>query len=257
MTDTARAAAPRKAFKMATTTSVEHSGLLDILLPAFKKATGITVHAIAVGTGNALKLGENGDVDCVLVHAPDLEMKFVQNGFGIGRRVLFYNDFLIVGPPDDPAGIAGSVDPMEALAKIAGHQSVFVSRGDNSGTHNRERYLWQRSGVAPGGGWYLEAGQGMGSTLIIADEKGAYCLVDRGTFLAFEDKIGLVELSTPHEELLNVYSVIAVDPGRHPNADYGEVSRFINWLVSDEAKELVNGFKKNGKQLFHYGVPAS
>jgi len=241
--------------KMATTTSVEASGLLDVLLPAFEKNTGLTIHAIAVGTGKALKLAENGDVDLVLVHAPELEKEFVRNGFGVDRRELFRNDFVIAGPRNDPARIGHirDVNAGEAFRRIAAEEFTFASRGDNSGTHRKELDIWRLRQLIPAGRWYIETGQGMGATLNIANEKGGYCLVDRATFVAFESKIDLAVAFEGDPVLENIYSVIAVNPARHPYAKYKKAKLFIEWVSSEEGKGFINGFCKNGKQLFFAG----
>jgi len=237
--------------KMATTTSTENTGLLDVMLPAFEKRTGITVHAVAVGTGKAVKLARNADVDVILVHAPDAEVKFVEEGFGRDRTKLFYNDFVIVGPKDDPAGAAGAQKASAAFKKIAESSSAFVSRGDDSGTHKKELAIWKETGIQPEGPWYIETGQGMGTTLTIADEKQACCLVDRGTYLAFRKKIDLVVICEGDPLLYNPYSIIAVNPERHPHAKYKETKEFIDWMTSPEAKNLIRNFTREGEVLFN------
>lgn len=238
------------AIKMATTTSTENSGLLDVLLPAFAKKTGITVHVIAVGSGRAIKLGENGDVDLIFVHARAAEDRFVENGFGVNRKDVMYNDFIIVGPKTDPAGIAKAASAHAALKKIAIKKAVFVSRGDESGTHMKEKALWQKASVAPTGKWYLEAGQGMEAVLIMANEKMGYALTDRGTYIAAEDKLELAVLFEKDLELFNPYGVIAVNPEKHKDIKYKEAMTFIDWIVTREAQDRIAGFTKNGKQLF-------
>lgn len=238
--------------KMATTTSVEASGLLDVLLPAFEKDTGLTIHAIAVGTGKALKLAENGDVDLALVHAPELEKEFVENGFGVDRREIFRNDFVIAGPGNDPAGIkrVQGMDAGEVFRRIEAGELTFVSRGDRSGTHQKELGIWKQAQLIPVGRWYIETGQGMSATLNIANEKEGYCLVDRATFIAFQDKIDLAVTFEGDPVLKNIYSVIAVNPERHPYAKYKRAKMFIEWVSSGEGKGLVSGFRRNGRQLF-------
>jgi len=196
--------APKPSIQLATTTSLDNSGLLKALLPAFEQRHGVAVHVIATGTGKALKLGENGDVDVLLVHAPPAERAFIDNGCGIGRTTFMKNDFVIIGPKDDPAGISGETDAVKALTKISAAATTFVSRGDDSGTHKKEKTLWEAAGLTPAGPWYLETGQGMGATLKIADEKKACTLTDRGTFLAFEDKIELVVRSAGDPRLENL-----------------------------------------------------
>ncbi len=239
--------------RMATTTSTENSGLLYVLLPPFEKKYNVKVDVIAVGTGKALKLGENGDVDVVLVHAREAEDTFIENGFGVNRRDVMYNDFIIIGPKTDPAEIRGYA-AAEALRKIREKLCFFTSRGDESGTHKKEKQLWRQAGVTPTGAWYLEAGQGMGATLQIADEKQAYCLVDRGTYIAYEDKIGLVILVENDKRLLNPYGIIAVNPKRHPHTNYKAVMNLIEWMTSSEGQGIIGSFKKSGKQLFHPNV---
>lgn len=247
----AQVSKPQGHIKMATTTSTENSGLLDVLLPAFEQKYGIRVYAIAVGTGKALKLAENGDVDIVLVHAPGLEKEFVKKGFGVNRTGVFYNDFVVVGPKEDPARVKNLKKATDVFKKIARGKFTFISRGDNSGTHTKELGIWKQADISPKGLWYRETGQGMGATLTIANEKKGYCLVDRGTFLAFKDKIDLVIVSEGDPFLKNPYSAIAVNPARYPQVKYKKAKIFINWLTSEEAQTLVNGFRKKGKILFH------
>jgi len=257
--------------KLATTTSTENSGLLGVLLPPFEEETGLKVDVISVGTGAALKLGENGDADLVLVHAPALEEVFVESGFGVNRRGVMYNDFIIVGPKSDPAGVRGEKDAAGALARIAGKGSTFVSRGDNSGTHVKEQELWGDSGIpllemkkllapagkereieyrAPTGEWYLSIGQGMSAALLMADEKQAYCLADRGTWLAFRDKLDLEVLVEGDPRLFNPYGVIAVNPERYPEINYRGAMALIAWLTSVEGQKMIGDFKIGGEPLF-------
>ncbi len=235
---------------MATTTSIENSGLLSVLLPAFEKRFNIKVDVIAVGTGKALKLGENGDVDVLFVHAREAEDRFIRDGFGVNRRNVMYNDFVIVGPKDDPARIRSN-DVLGALKKIAGEKKFFVSRGDESGTHKKEKKLWEAAGMKPQGKWYLETGQGMGATLQIASEKRAYCLVDRGTYIAHSGKIELVILCEGDERFFNPYGIIAVSPKRHPYVNYTYAMTLIGWIISPEAQKIIRKYKKEGKVLFH------
>lgn len=243
--------APGAGLRLATTTSVDHSGLLDALLPRFAAARGIRVDVIAVGTGKALKLAENGDVDVILIHAPEAEREFVERGFGVNRRRVCHNDFVILGPPSDPAGLVGIDDAAAALGRIAGARSFFVSRGDRSGTHVKEMALWRAAGLTPGGGWYLDAGQGMGPCLVMAHEKQAYVLADRATYLAFRAKLDIEILLEGDDELINPYSVIAVSPARHPHVKHAEAMEFIEWLTSAEARRVIGEFRVGGKQLFH------
>lgn len=233
--------------KLATTTSVENSGILYELLAPFERRYNIKVDVISSGTGKALKLGEHGDVDAVLVHAPELEKEFMEAGFGLNREELMYNYFTIVGPEGDPADIKKAANAVDAFERIYKNQSIFVSRGDNSGTHNKEKKLWSLSNLNPDGKWYLETGQGMGATLQIADEKEAYCLVDRGTYIAYKNRIGLAPLFEKEKNLLNVYSIIAVNP----NTKYRQVKLLIDWLVSPKAQGIIQNYKINGERLFY------
>lgn len=236
--------------KLATTTSTENSGLLDVLLPPFEAKYDIKVDVISVGTGAAIQLGKNGDVDVVLVHARAAEDAMVEEGYGINRRDVMYNDFIIVGPADDPAGISGEDDAVAVLAKIADSEIYFISRGDNSGTHMKEKQLWQSAGIEPEGDWYLEIGQGMEPTLLVANENRGYVLADRGTYLATKDKIDLVILSEGDDRLFNPYGVIAVNPVVHPHVKYMEAMQFIAWMTSIEGQEIIGGFKAHGEVLF-------
>jgi len=236
--------------KMATTTSTENSGLLGAILPPFEEATGIEVKVIAVGTGKALRMGRDGDVDGVLVHAPPAEKEFVADGYGVNRRRVMHNDFVIIGPGGDPAGIAGMEDGPKALAKIAASGSRFVSRGDDSGTHKKERSLWDEAGVEPEGKWYLEAGQGMGKVLQMAGEMGAYTLTDRGTWLAYRSDLPL-EIHAQGDPLLyNPYGVIAVNPAKYPGSHYREFMRLVAWLTSVPGQEAIGDYRVKGNQLF-------
>jgi len=238
--------------KLATTTSTENSGLLGILLPPFEERYNIKVDVIAVGTGAAIQLGENGDVDVVLVHARAEEDKMVEEGYGVNRRDVMHNDFIIVGPPDDPAGIKGEKDAALALTKIANSekQVFFVSRGDKSGTHIKELELWQSAGIEPQGEWYLEIGQGMEAALLVADERQGYVLADRGTYLATKDKIELVILSEGDPRLFNPYGIIAVNPAVHPHVKYMEAMQLIAWMTSLEGQKIIGEYKQHGEVLF-------
>jgi tungstate transport system substrate-binding protein len=236
--------------KMATTTSVQDSGLLDVLLPIFEKETGYKVHVIAVGSGKAIKHGENGDVDVLFTHDPDAEEKFVNDGFGINKRAVMYNDFIIVGPEEDPAKVKGAKDAAEALEKIASGEFMFISRGDESGTHVKEKKLWAAACVTPSGKWYVAAGQGMGAVLVMADEKKAYALTDRGTYLAQKGKISLSILCEGDKKLLNKYSIMAVNPQKHPHVNIAGASALVDWFVSSEAQQAIANYKKSGNALF-------
>ena len=242
--------------RMATTTSTENSGLLGVLLPPFEKQHKCKVDAIAVGTGKAIKLGENGDVDLILVHARQAEDEFVEDGYGVGRRDVMYNDFVIVGPKSDPAGLAGSKDGFSAVKRIASEQALFCSRGDDSGTHKKERTLWQEAGIAPSDPWYIETGQGMGATLLVANEKLAYVLTDRGTYIAFRERIDLVVLCEGDQRLRNPYGIIAVNPAKHPHVKHKLATEFILFVASPQGQAIIAGFTKDGEQLFHPSATA-
>ncbi len=237
---------------LATTTSTQDSGLLDVLVPRFEKKSGYTVKTIAVGTGQSLALGDRGEADVVLVHAPKLELEYLAKGNLINRRLVMHNDFVLVGPPADPAGIRGLKKAADALKKIAQRGARFVSRGDNSGTHNTERSLWKVAGIAPKGSWYIESGQGMGATLTIASEKGAYTLADRATYLAFQKRIQLAILLEGDAPLLNIYHVMEVNPTRHPRVNGAGGKAFAGFMVSPEAQEVIKtfGVEKYGQPLF-------
>lgn len=242
--------------RLATTTSTENSGLLARLLPPFEQANKLRIQVIAVGTGKALKLGRQGDVDVVMVHARKAELAFVEAGFGVDRREFMFNDFLIVGPADDPAGIAAGSDPLQALRAIADSNALFVSRGDDSGTHKRELSLWRASAGDSKGNGYREVGQGMGRTLQIADEMGAYTLVDRGTWLAWKGRLRLLPMVEGGDRLRNVYGVIALNPERFKDINYAAAKRFIDWLQSPAASAIIDGYSIGGQGLFHSLSPA-
>jgi tungstate transport system substrate-binding protein len=236
--------------RMSTTTSTENSGLLSVLLPPFEKKHGCKVDVIAVGTGKALKLGEAGDVDIVFVHARALEDKFVASGFGVDRRDVMYNDFVVVGPPDDPAGVRKTQNASEAFRAISSKGSPFISRGDESGTHRKEKEIWVSAGIAPKGAWYVEAGQGMGEVLTMATQKRGYALSDRGTYIAFQKKTDLVVLRQGDRNLWNPYGIIAVNPKKHSHVKYGLALKFIDFVTGPEGRSLIAGFKVDGEPLF-------
>lgn len=236
--------------KMATTTSLEDSGVLDVLLPPFERTFNVKVDVIAVGSGKALKLAENGDVDVVFVHDRDAENKFIADGFGINHREVMFNDFVIVGPDNDPAGIKGT-DASTAFRKIARNHSLFISRGDESGTHKKEQQMWKLTGITPENAWHLETGQGMGTTLRIADEKKAYCLIDRGTYIAFASKVQIVILSEGDEKLSNPYAIMSVNPLKQPHCKYTYAMALIGWVTSPDGRKIIKEYKKNGQELFH------
>jgi tungstate transport system substrate-binding protein len=241
--------------RMATTTSTDNTGLLDVLAPVFQKDTGVELQWVAVGTGKALALGRNCDVDILMVHAPDAEKEFVNEGHGINREEIMFNDFVIIGPKSDPARIAGN-SVKKALSRIQAENALFSSRGDDSGTNKREISLWKASGltVPDRESWYIQTGQGMIATITIAEERDAYTLTDRGTYIKYEDNKGgnppLVILVEGDEGLLNQYSVIAIDPNSCPSAEYELAMRFIEWITGNEAQKLIGDFKLLGKQLF-------
>ena len=237
--------------KMATTTSTENSGLLEVLLPPFEEKFNVKVDVIAVGTGKALTLGQNGDVDIVFVHARAAEDEFVNDGNGVNRRDVMYNDFIIIGPKDDPASIKGMKDIAMALKKIADKKAPFASRGDDSGTHKKEKSLWEAAGTSPEGSWYMETGQGMGPTLQIADEKRGYTMTDRGTYLAYKEKIDLPILVEGDDRLFNPYGIIAVNPAKHRHAKYPYAMALIGWVTSVEGQEIIANYKKFGEVLFY------
>jgi len=237
---------------LATTTSTYDSGLLDHLLPDFEAKHNARVEVIAVGTGQALKTAEKGDADVILVHARAREDKFVAEGYGVNRQDVMYNDFVIIGPEGDPAGIEGMTDAAAALAKIAEAQATFASRGDESGTHSKEMVIWEKVGIEPVGDWYLSLGQGMGATLTFANEKGAYTLADRGTYLSRQEGLELPILVEGDLILFNPYGVIAVNPGKHPHVKYELALKFIEWLTSVDTQERIGEFRhSSGELLFH------
>ncbi len=241
-----------------STTSTQNSGLFDHLLPMFREKTGIEVRVVAVGTGQAIKNAENGDGDVLFVHAKPAEETFVAAGEGVSRSDVMYNDFVIVGPPADPAGVAGSKDVAAALAKIAAAGAPFASRGDDSGTNKAELRLWKEAGIdvkAASGGWYRETGSGMGATLNTGVAMGAYIMTDRATWISFGNKGDYVIAVEGDPKLFNQYGIILVNPAKHPNvkADLGQA--FIDWVLSDEGQAAIAGYKINGEQLFFPNAP--
>ena len=238
---------------LATTTSTENSGLLAYLLPEFEQENSVKVSVIAVGTGQSLALGENGDADVVLVHARALEDAFMEASHGVRREDVMYNDFIILGPADDPAGIAGLTDAGEAMSLIAESESTFVSRGDQSGTHTKELSVWEAAGVEPAGDWYISSGQGMGDVLTMANEQLAYTLSDRATYLAFTQQgIELEILVEGDPVLFNPYGVIAVNPNKGPHIQVDLANQFIDWIVSLPVQEMIAefGVEEFGQPLF-------
>lgn len=236
--------------RLATTTSTQNSGLLDLLLPAFQQHSGIKVHVIAVGTGKALKMGRDGDVDVVMVHATVAEEQFVRAGHGIDRLQFMYNDFIIVGPKSDPAKIQQQDSIASMLKLIQKSGTRFISRGDDSGTHKRELKLWQNANLRPSGEWYMEAGQGMGRVLQMAGELEAYTLTDRGTWLAQKGKNGLAILGSSDEQLNNPYGIIAINPDKYADINYSAAKQLIDWLGSQPAQQLIKGYRLGGEPLF-------
>lgn len=236
-----------------STTSTQNSGLLDYILPMFKNKSGIEVRVVAVGTGQALKNAANGDGDVLLVHAKPAEEKFVADGLGVKRFDVMYNDFVIVGPKNDPAGIKGMTDATAALKKIADSEAIFASRGDDSGTHKKERALWKQADIDPtaaSGAWYRETGSGMGATLNAAAGMGAYTISDRATWLAFKNKDALEILAQGDDRLFNQYGVILVNPEKHPNVKAEAGQEFIDWLIGAEGQKAIASYKVGGEQLF-------
>jgi len=238
---------------VASTTSTENSGLYDVLLPAFYEVSGIEVRVVAVGTGKAIKMAQGGDADVLLVHHTESEMKFVNQGYGVERFDLMYNDFVLVGPQDDPAGITGAGDVSVALEKISAGEFGFTSRGDDSGTHKKELSLWRMAGVdndklnQP---WYRETGASMGATLNVASGLAAYALTDRGTWLKFANKDGMKIIFEGDERMFNQYGVILVSPKKHPHIKTREGNKFIQWLLSKDGQKAINDYRIAGRQGF-------
>lgn len=241
--------------KMATTTSTEKTGLLPVLDAPFEKKHKARIDVIAVGSGKALKLGENGDVDIVFVHDPEAEQKFVAAGYGVDRKAVMHNDFIIVGPEADPAGIRAAKTADEAFKIIAEAKAGFVSRGDESGTHVKEKNLWEKAGLQPEDGWYLSVGQGMGAVLRMADDKAYYTLTDRGTFLASRDKLTVKLLFEGDPVLFNPYHVMAVNPEKHKHVNYRLAKEYIDYVTGPKGQKAIGDFKVGGQQLFFPDAP--
>ena len=246
------ASAADRFITVASTTSTENSGLFKFLLPIFTKETGIEVRVIAQGTGQALKTGAKGDADVLFVHARAAEEKFIKDGFGVKRTPVMFNDFVIVGPEKDPAGVAGGKNVTDALKAIAAKGAAFASRGDDSGTHKAELKLWKSAGVDPkkGGSWYRETGSGMGATLNTANQMGAYALTDRATWIAFKNKAGMKISFEGDKRLFNQYGVILVNPAKHAHVKKVDGQAFIDWLTGGAGQKAISDFKLNGQQLF-------
>lgn len=242
-----------KSIILATTTSTQDSGLLDYLLPEFKNDTGITVNVVAKGTGAALELGRNGDADGLLVHAKAQEEQFVKDGYGVERFDVMYNDFVIVGPEADPAGLKTDApnDPIKAFTLLSEKNAIFISRGDDSGTHTMEKSYWEKVGITPEGGWYVSAGSGMGAVLQMASEKQGYTLTDRATYLSMKDDLDLVIVTEKNDLMYNQYGVIMVNPDKYP-IKKAEMQEFINWILSDKGQNLISkyGVEEFGQPLF-------
>ena len=236
--------------RMSTTTSTENSGLLKYLLPAFETKCYCKVRVISVGTGKALELGKNGDVDVVLVHARSAEDKFVAEGHGVNRRDVMDNDFILVGPQSDPLRLRGTKDVIAVFKTLGEGKAKFISRGDNSGTDQMEKNYWKQAGVEPKGAWFVSAGLGMGEVLTMAGELQGYTLSDRATYGAYSAKIGLDILVQGDPKMFNPYGVIAVNPKKYPDINYQGAMDFINWMTSDEGQKMIAEFKVNGEQMF-------
>ena len=244
----------KKKLVIASTTSTHNSGLFDILIPAYEKAThyGVKVEIVAVGTGKAIRIAKKGEADMLFVHDTFREEKFIVEGYGVNRRVVMHNEFVILGPAKDPAKIKGATITVEAFDRIADKGAPFVSRGDDSGTNIRELDIWDDAGINPKGkGWYFEAGAKMGDTLLVADQKGAYTLSDMGTFLNYESKINLKVLFKGDQRLRNSYGVIAVNPDKFPKVHYREAMDFISFVTSIQGQRIIANYKKHGVNLFY------
>ncbi len=243
----------QKTIILATTTSTQDSGLLDVLIPIFEKKTGYVIKTIPVGSGQAISMGQRGEADVLLVHSPEAEEKFMKEGFGVNRRLVMHNDFVIVGPLKDPAKIKGIKLSSEALKKIALTRSLFISRGDHSGTHLKEKAIWRAAGINPEGEkWYQQTGLGMGQTLSVTNEKGGYTISDRGTYLALRKHLGLDLLIEGDATLLNIYHVIEVNPAKWPKVNALGAKAFAEFIVSKEAQEIIKtfGVDRFGSPLF-------
>jgi tungstate transport system substrate-binding protein len=240
-----------KSITLASTTSTRDSGLFDVILPKFEKKTGIKVKVVAQGTGQALDTGRRGDADVLFVHAKAQEEKFVKEGHGVKRHPVMYNDFVLIGPKNDPAGIKGGKDIAEALSTIKDKKADFISRGDKSGTHSAELRLWKAAGINPEGSWYKPIGQGMGAALNTASASGAYLLSDRATWINFKNKQNLEIVVEGDKRLFNQYGVILVNPEKHKSVKKDLGQTFIDWIVSKEGQQAIKDYKVNGQQLFY------
>jgi tungstate transport system substrate-binding protein len=253
ITGTTSVQSQEKTIILATTTSTQDSGLLDVLNPIFEKKSGYFVKTIAVGSGQAMAMGQKGEADVLLVHSPEAEKKFIAEDYGINRRIIMHNDFIIVGPPEDPAKLKGIKSSSEAFKKIASEKALFLSRGDNSGTHAKEKAIWKATGINPEGEkWYQQTGLGMGQTLSVAAEKKGYTVADRGTYLALKKNLGLDILVEGDAILLNIYHVIEVNPSKWPEVNTAGAKAFADFMVSKETQEIIRtfGMDKFGSPLF-------
>ena len=244
------APAAARDIKMATTTSTDNSGLLKFLLPKYEAKCNCKVQVISVGTGKAMELGKNGDVDVVLVHARDSEDKFVAEGHGVNRKDVMYNDFILVGPQSDPAGMKKQKSVIDAFKQLSEGKSRFISRGDNSGTDQMEKRYWKDAGIAPKGGWFVSAGLGMGEVLTMAGEMQGYTLSDRATYGAYRAKTGLDIVLAGDPMMFNPYGIIAVNPKKYPALNYAGAMDLINWITSPDGQKAIADFKVSGAQLF-------
>jgi len=236
---------------LASTTSTQDSGLLDYILPVFSEKYNVDVQVVAVGSGQAFEIGKKGDADVLLVHSPADELKFVDEGWGVNRKCVMYNDYVIVGPKEDPAGIAGMKDAVSAFQKMAEMKVTFISRGDNSGTQKKELSIWKKASIAPDKAWYLESGTGMGNTLTMTQEKKAYTITDRATLASMVDKLPDLAIMVEGDKiLLNPYGVMAVNPEKFPTINGKDAMNFIEWIMSDEGQDLIASYKKGSQQLF-------
>jgi tungstate transport system substrate-binding protein len=243
-----------KTMTLATTTSTQDSGLLDYLIPIFEKKFNVSVKVVSVGSGEAIAMGQRGDADVLLVHSRKAEDAFVRSGYGINRKDVMHNEFFIVGPKDNPAKVSDSGTAQAAFKKISDAKATFISRGDQSGTNTKELGFWAKGTKTKGQPWYLESGQGMGDTLMMASEKGAYTLTDSATWYAFEDKVNLKILVQGEKSLLNPYGVIAVSPLKYKNIHFKAAMAFTKYLISDEGQKVIADFMVKGRQVFHPDV---
>ncbi len=236
--------------KMATTTSTENSGLLKVLLPKYEAKCNCKVQVISVGSGKAMELGKNGDVDVLLVHARESDDKFVAEGHGVNRKDVMYNDFILVGPQSDPAGIKQQKSIIDAFKQLGEGKSKFISRGDNSGTDQMEKSYWKQAGILPKGAWFVSAGLGMGEVLTMAGEMQGYTLSDRATYGAYRAKTGLDIVLAGDQKMFNPYGIIAVNPKKYPTLNYDGAMDLVNWITSNEGQKAIADFKVSGEQLF-------